>query len=118
MASPPQNSGSDAEDGELTASEDETVGKDDAKESSTTSALPAGQGEEENGEDQSPQRKVFANKKCISILFQPHPLYFKLPQFLPKHMFSPCCVASSFPYARDAFKPILLMLAVSCAGYF
>jgi len=66
MASPPKNIGSDAEDGEISASEDETGGKENAQDSSTTSALPAGQIEEENCEDFSPQRKVFFR---ISIYF-------------------------------------------------
>lgn len=58
MASPPHNIGSDAEDGEISASEDETtVGKDDAQECSIASALPVGKSEEESCEDLSPQRK-------------------------------------------------------------
>lgn len=56
MASPPQIIGSDAEDGETSASGDETVGKEDAQGSSAAaSALPVRQSEEENA---SPQRKV------------------------------------------------------------
>lgn len=81
MASPPHNIGSDAEDGEISASEDETtVGKDDAQECSIASALPVGKSEEESCEDLSPQRKVFFPQGYIYFrLFQPHPLYFKLP---------------------------------------
>lgn len=67
MASPPQNIGSDAEDGEISASGDETVGKDDAQDFSAANALPAGQIEEE---DASPQRKVFFPTNCISVYFE------------------------------------------------
>ena len=71
MSSPPQNIGSDAEDGEVSESGDEAVGKD-AQDPSNASALPAGQSEEEeNGEDSSPQRKVLFPLKCISVYFNP-----------------------------------------------
>ena len=86
MASPPQIIGSDAEDGEASASGDERVGKEDAQDSSTAaSALPVGQSEEESGEDPSPQRKVSFPKICISIYFNSTLLYFKL-QIPSRHM--------------------------------
>lgn len=78
MASPPQNIGSDAEDGEISASGDETAGKDDAQDPSDTSALPVGQSEEEN-EESSPQRKVFFHKDVFPLYFNPTLWYLKLP---------------------------------------
>ena len=95
MASPPQNIGSDAEDGEVSASGDETVGKEDAQDSSATSALPVGQSEEENGEDPGPQRKVFFPQRCISIYFNSTLLYFKLTNSYPGTF---CYVASLFSH--------------------
>ena len=76
MASPPQNIGSDSEDGEISASGDETGGKEDAQDSSA-SALPLEPSEEENREDTSPQRKVLFDKDVFLIYFNSTLLYFK-----------------------------------------
>ena len=65
MESPPQNIGSDSEDGEISASGDEAVGKEHTQESSTTSAVLAEQSEEENCEDPRPNRKVLFHKRCV-----------------------------------------------------
>ena len=82
MASPPHNIGSDAEDGEISASEDETtVGKDDAQECSIASALPVGKSEEESCEDLSPQRKVFFPQGYIFPFISTPPFVFQITQF-------------------------------------
>lgn len=110
MSSPPQNNGSDAEDGEVSESGDEAVGKD-TKDSSNPSALPAGQNEEENGEDSSPQRKVLFPQRCISVYFNHTLLYFKIPNSIQACLL--CSLASLLPH-NNAFGLVLLML--SCYG--
>jgi len=79
MESPPQNAGSDCEDGEVSSSEDEGVEKDSVEEAPKHSSKGATrQREEENDEDMSPQRKVFPQEFRISPYFH----IFLLPSFV------------------------------------
>ena len=74
MESPPQNIGSDSEDGEISASGDETVGKDSTQETSATSVVQVEQSEEENCEDLGPNRKVLFRKRCVIPLISSPPI--------------------------------------------
>jgi len=116
MDSPPQNAGSDCEDGEVASSEDEGVGKDSIEEAPKHS--PNGvtrQREEDNNGDSSPQRKVFPQKFRISTYFKyffSHLLYLEIPTL---HFF--CChfMASILSHLCFYFQHLLASVFQYCS---